>query len=843
MKIKHIVASLAAVIGIQMAVAQNTNVAYQDNTVRFTVITDGVVRMEYAPDGKFVDAKSQVAVCRSYPKSNFSVKSGSTIEITTPRMILKYKKGSGAFTDKNLSITAPKNQKPFTWVPGTKDTLNLKGTYRTLDGFSGDEYAYDGKGNKLPIEDGLLSRSGWKLIDDSKSYVFDNSDWEWVMERPSTEGAQDLYFMAYGNDYKQALKDFTIFAGKTPLPPRYAFGYWWSRYWGYSDSELRRHLDHLDNMGIPLDVLVIDMDWHYSDGKRGGWTGYTWNEELFPNHKKFLNYLRDDRQLKVTLNLHPADGIRSFDTPYTEMAKHMGVDPAKGEQIPYEGSNKKFMTGLLNVVLKPMEKDGVAFWWLDWQQFYNDKKLSHLSNTWWINYAFFTHMERTRDTRPMLYHRWGGLGNHRYQIGFSGDSYIDWKSLKYQPYFNSTASNVLYGFWSHDIGGHQGKSIDPELYIRWMQFGALSPILRTHSTKQINLNKEPWVFDYKTSDIFRQTVLNRYAMAPYIYTMARKTYDDGISLCRPMYYDYADKEEAYEYKYQYMFGDQIMVAPIGEPMVDGQSKLNVWLPAGNDWYETATGTILNGDQTVERTFLLDEYPTYVKAGSILPYYSNKVKNLQANDEPITVTVYPGANNGEFTLYEDAGDTKNYATLYATTVLSQQREGNVLTVRIGARKGSYEDMPLDRKWRVKVLCSSLPEKVIMNEDEVPFYYDAKELALIIDVPETAGTKSKTLAITYPKGADDLGNFYADGTIGNMKRAYQALIQYKNKNCHLTRTPELGIMETMIDAIDYDPKNVKQLVTKFRNSMDNLPKLLEDNKIKDADADAFMKTMGK
>ena len=841
---KTIFAAFAAVLCALGSLAQSSNVAYQDGNVRFTVITDGTIRMEYAPDGRFIDAPSFVAVNRSYPKSTFSVKQGNTIEVSTPRMTLRYKKGSGPFTADNLTITNAKGQKPFRWVPGLKDTLNLKGTYRTLDGYNGDRHW---NGNTLmPIEDGLLSRSGWTLIDDSKNFLFDNSDWPWVEERRSAQGAQDLYFLAYGTDYKQALHDFTIFAGKAPLPPRYAFGYWWSRYWGYSDSELRELLGHFDTMGLPLDVLVIDMDWHYSDNKRGGWTGYTWNTQLFPQPYKFLNWLRDSRDLKVTLNLHPADGVRAFDTPYPAMAAHMGLDAGKGEQIPYEGSNKQFMSGLMDVVLRPMEKEGVSFWWLDWQQWANDKRLTQLSNTWWINYVFFSDMERHRNTRPMLYHRWGGLGNHRYQIGFSGDSQITWESLKFQPWFNSTASNVLYGYWSHDIGGHYGpKTIDPELYIRWMQFGALSPILRTHSSKSPGMNKEPWVFDYKHSDILRQIILGRYKMAPYIYTMAREAYDTGISLCRPLYYDYPEDEQSYIYKYEYMFGDQMLVAPIGEAMQDSISTLKVWLPAGSDWYEASTGTLLKGGQEVERRFLLDEYPLYIKAGSILPYHTNDAKNLRSNNEPLTVTVYPGADNGTFTLYEDAGDSKDYATRYATTLLSQHREGNTLTVRIGSRMGEYDGMPRDRKWRVKVLCTTLPEKIIMNEDEVPFYYDARELALMIDVPETAGTKTKTLAITFPDGfapATAAAPALADGTIGQMKRARQALLNYKRKNCHLTRTNELAAMETAVEAIDYEPTRAAELVSQFRKALGQLPQLLHDNKIGDADSTVFLRSMG-
>ena len=249
---------------------------------------------------------------------------------------------------------------------------------------------------------------------------------DWAKERPANEG-QDWYFMAYGHDYKQALKDYTLFAGKMPLPPRYAFGYWWSRYWLYSDKEFRNLIDNFHTYQIPLDVLVVDMDWHYTEKGKGGWTGWTWNRDLFPNPQGFLKYLKQNN-VKVTLNLHPADGVAAYEEKYPEMAKDMGVDPATKQTIPWINSDKKFMKNMFKNILAPMEKDGVDFWWLDWQQGMFDSKMKNLSNTWWINYAFFSDMEQRRETRPMLYHRWGGLGNHRYQVGFSGDAVISWKS-------------------------------------------------------------------------------------------------------------------------------------------------------------------------------------------------------------------------------------------------------------------------------------------------------------------------------------------------------------------------------------------------------------------------------
>ncbi len=179
--------------------------------------------------------------------------------------------GDGKFTAANLTITFTLNGKKVTWHPGTPDTGNLMGTTRTLDGALGAK-------TKEPIEPGLISRDGWTLVDDSTRPLFDsadfsfvngeNSPWPWVMERPAGD-RQDWYFFGYGHDYKQALGDFILVAGRIPLPPRFAFGAWWSRYWAYSDQELDDLVRGFRQNDVPLDVFVIDMDWHLTFGPSG----------------------------------------------------------------------------------------------------------------------------------------------------------------------------------------------------------------------------------------------------------------------------------------------------------------------------------------------------------------------------------------------------------------------------------------------------------------------------------------------------------------------------------------------------------------------------------------------
>ena len=816
------------------------NVAYADNHVRFTVISDGAVRMEYAPDGQFVDTKSFVAVQRAYPAADYRVKRGAWIEIATPKMVLRYRKNSGPFTASNLSVCSPKGAAvPFVWKPGMQQKGNLKGTYRTLDGYDGDTYVYDERRPKMPIEDGLLATDGWTLIDDSDNFLFDgDKEWEWVEKRPD-DGAQDWYFLAYGHDYKAALRDFTLFAGKMPLPPRYAFGYWWSRYWAYSDKELRTLVKNFRAYDIPLDVLVIDMDWHYTDGDRGGWTGWSWNRTLFPDPAKFLRWL-DGEGIRSTFNLHPADGVRCGEDSYADVARDMGIDPASKQTVPWVSSDKKFIRSIFRRILTPMERDGVDFWWLDWQQQPTDPAVEGLSNTWWLNYVFFSDMEKNRDVRPMLYHRWGGLGNHRYQIGFSGDASITWASLDFQPYFNSTASNVLDGYWSHDIGGHHmADRIDPELYIRWMQFGALSPVMRTHSAKSAGLKKEVWNFAPEHADILRSTIRQRYALAPYIYTMARKAYDEGISLCRPMYYEWPEASEAYAFRNQYLFGDDILVAPVTAPGKEGYATVKVWLPEGK-WYEWQTGTMLDGGRTVERTFALDEYPVYVRAGAILPMYGDTVKNLNANDEEILLTLFPGGS-GEFSLYEDNGDDKRYAAEFARTHLKSVRNGNLLTVTVGKRTGAYCGMPAERKFSVKVLASAAPASVTVDGAKADWTYLGEEFALVVEIPRTDCAAEKVVCIRYEDAEVDF-----NGVPAAARRMARAMEEFKyhaarkpwEQSWRYTYTDEFGPMGSIAEAVEYAPERIPQLIGEFRKAYDDLPGVLRRQGLSQEESEWFL-----
>ena len=806
-----------------------------NSNARFTMLTPHIVRLEYDSTSKFVDDRSFVAINRVLPKVPYTIKhQGSWMIIKTSDMEIRYKTGSGKFTSANLQITCQENSKQkIVWNPSMKNTGNLKGTFRTLDGLNGDTHV-DEKSPK-EFEPGLISRDGWYLIDDTNNFLFDNSDWSWVQERKNKE--TDWYFLGYGLDYKSALTEFTAVSGKIPLPPRYAFGYWWSRYWNYSDAELRELVKKFNQYDIPIDVLVIDMDWHITDGlsfrkqskkdefgQSVGWTGYTWNKALFPDPDGLLKWIKS-KELKTTLNLHPASGIAPYEEKYDEFAKAMQFDTLGHKNIPFEAADKKFMTNLFDIVLDPLHDKGVDFWWLDWQQWPDSKKIVGLSNTWWLNYSFFSAMERKNKERPMLYHRWGGLGNHRYEVGFSGDMIISWKSLNFQPYFTATASNVLYGYWSHDLGGHQfgnipddQKKIDPEMYTRWMQYGVFSPIFRTHSSKDPRLNKEIWNFTGDYFEALQNAVRLRYDLAPYIYTMARKAYDTGISLCRPMYYDYPESEEAYTFKTEYMFGDDLLIVPVTSPAIDNLSTVKVWLPKGTDWYEWSTGTLLKGGQTVERSFLLNEYPVYVKAGAILPL-NTQVKNLQHISTDLILKVFP-AGNYTTKLYEDAGDNNDYQkNAYTfTTIQSVKEADGSFKLTVLPREGSFPEMIRKRNIEVQLCGSVLPLSVSLNGTKLEFNagnkentwsYDGAQLAVRIRAHQVDCNSITKINVQFPSKISDI-----NGVPGKMNRLRKAVALFKNNWFDGAPIPDIISATNQLDVrINYKPSDFDALIRDF------------------------------
>ncbi len=634
------------------------------NRVRLSLLSDRLLRVEIDKKGQFTDAPTQCVICRNFAKPEYKVvEDGDVLIIITTKTIFRYDTKKEIMT--GISLRGGKDVSDY-------KSGNLKGTYRTLDQTVG----------AIPLGDGLMSRNGVTVLDDTKSLILNENGT--IGERKKT--IKDEYYFAYNHDYRGCLKDFFSLSGQMPLVPRYALGNWWSRYKAYTQQEYMSLMEKFTEKDIPITVATIDMDWHWVDVQErfglktsklipglnnilfegDGWTGYSWNTELFPDYKDFLKWLHD-KNYKITVNLHPAQGVRFFEDMYKEFAERMGVDPETKKRIPFDITNPDYVDAYFNILHKPYEDDGVDFWWIDWQQGKNTK-LKNLDPLWALNH-YHTLANERGNKRPLILSRFAEIGSHRYPLGFSGDSKICWECLDFQPYFTSTATNVGYTWWSHDIGGHHMGAKDDELYIRWVQYGLYSPIMRLHSTSNEFMGKEPWKHCWQAENLAIKTLRERHALIPYIYSMNYRTHKNCLALCEPMYYPYPDNDEAYNVKNQFFFGSELMVCPITEKLnpKTNLAKVAVWLPKGR-WTDIYTGAIYEGNKKITMYRGIESIPVFAKEGAIIPMSKDDIHNDWTNPEDMVIRVFRG--NNDFSLYEDDGETNNYKNgAFATTAMS------------------------------------------------------------------------------------------------------------------------------------------------------------------------------
>lgn len=728
-------------LNIQFQPKANPSAIMQYGSARFTILTPKLIRMEYDPEGIFEDRASQVFWFRDLPVPDFSQNLiGDVLEIETESLFLTYRPNELGFTRNTFKVT--QKDTGNVWFYGMENKSNLLGTVRTLDEVYG----------VVPLNPGLISRNGWSLVDDSGSLVFTEDGW--LETRQAQPAAKDLYFFGYGNNYTECIIDFQKLSGKVPILPRFALGNWWSRYWPYHQDELVDLMKNFRNHQVPISVCIVDMDWHIVEtgNESSGWTGYTWNPEYFPEPQRFLDEIHE-LGLRTAFNLHPASGVYPHEARYPEMAKEMGIDPKSQQPVPFDIADKKFTSAYFEILHHPMEEAGVDFWWLDWQQG-SRSKMDGLDPLFWLNHLHFHDRARDNVRRPFIFSRWGGLGSQRYPIGFSGDTIVSWESLQFQPYFTATAANVAYGWWSHDIGGHMGGIEEAELYLRWVQYGVFSPIMRLHSTNNPYHERRPWGFDAETEIHASDAMRLRHALVPYLYTSAWRNYKDGILPVRPLYHLNPEDNDAYLCPNEYTFGSELIAVPFTSRKDEHtqMSRLVLWLPEG-DWFNFFSGRCYEGGGWYAVYGGLADIPVFAKAGAIVPMGPDVGWDNIENPAAMTVKVFPGADN-TFRLYEDDGETLEYEKgSFALTTFRQVWKENECRFFIDPVQGGYSNQPDVRLFDLQFYSLSHPERVHIKLDDkevnVGWTYDPETQLLLIPTLQLSSTSSLEINIIAPE----------------------------------------------------------------------------------------------
>ncbi|KAK0719349.1 hydrolase-like protein [Lasiosphaeris hirsuta] len=663
---------------------------------RFTVLTERLLRYEWSDDGGFEDRVSTVAFFRHFDVPHFTVvDKGGSLEIYTSAFHLKYDKKR--FSSDGLSVKIGDD----VWRYDGKSYGDLGGTARTLDNADG----------RIPIDPGVLSRKkAYAVLDDSESMLFEKG---WIAIRHP--GRKDGYLFAYKGDHKAAIKDYYRLSGKQPVLPRWTLGNWWSRYHAYSADEYMELLNNFEKNDVPLTVGVIDMDWHKVNipAQYGsGWTGYSWNKNLFPDPEGLLKEVHK-RNLKIALNDHPADGVRAFEDLYKVVAKALNHDTSNGAPIRFDCCDKKYLDVYFDVLKAALEKQGVDFWWIDWQQG-NHSRIPGVDPLWVLNHYHYLTSQRSLDMleKPITFSRYAGPGSHRYPIGFSGDTLITWASLQFQPEFTATASNIGYGWWSHDIGGHYWGIRSNELTARWTQLGCFSPILRLHSEKSQWNSKEPWKYERDTCEVMKEFLVLRHRLIPFLYTMnIRASYEDE-PIVQPMYWNHKD-DAAYSVPNQYYFGPDMIVAPITTPHSPATllGGVTAWLPRGR-WVDLFHPSLVyDGDRHVRIHRTLSEIPVLAKEGTIIPMDATpKLRNGVTRPTDVEILLVVGAD-AYFELVEEPENEDSSVdpplSSYVRTPISWKQKEGVLSIG-----PEWNGSGKWRQWSVKIVGhTSTPTKIL------------------------------------------------------------------------------------------------------------------------------------
>jgi alpha-glucosidase (family GH31 glycosyl hydrolase) len=675
----------------------------QGQKYRFTILTERLIRIEYNEYGEFLDKPTELVWFRNMPKVTYLLKQTDTIlEITTKYFKLTYLKekpfeGSKINPVSNLKIELLTNNKQ--WYYKHPEVRNFGSPSLSLD---------ENKG-KIKVKRGLYSIDGFASIDDSKSNIMTSSG---TIEQRQNETI-DTYVFLYGTDFEGCLRDYYMITGAPALIPRYALGVWWSRNINYSEDMLYDLVNDFEEREIPISVLLLDKDWHIRNLDNSiKNTGFSWNRNLLPSPKKMIGDFHE-KGIHTGLNVNPIEGIYPYEDNFSYITNYLEKD--ENGNVPFQVLNPRYIDVYLKFLINPLDAVGVDFYWID----ISDKENAY---PLWIldHYQFYNNLSYS-GKRPMLLTRNMRIAPHRYPVLYSGKTVVNWETLRTVTMHNVEETNMGMNFWAHDIGGNSKGLEDSELYTRFIQFGTFAPILKFGTEGGKYYKREPWAWNYKTYEIAKRYLKLRHQLIPYLYSESYKYHKYGKPLITPLYYKYPDFYDDPTYNNEYYLGSSIFIAPITkkkEPIMDRVIH-RFYLPEGI-WFDYVTGKKYKGDKGYLSFFKDEDYPVFVKAGSILPLVNDHKEYLNNTKPPknMEIQIFPGASS-QYELYEDDGETELYKEgNFLRTIIEYNYLPNNHTVIIRSVDGKPGIVPDRRNYRI---CF---RNTIESDDVIVYFNDQK-----------------------------------------------------------------------------------------------------------------------
>lgn len=733
-----------------------TNV--QSMNVEITFFSPQIVRVVKFPENEKLN-KNSLSVVKTAEKCNLTYsEKGLDINIESDKLKVQYNTltGSVSFFDKSDKMLFTEKDYGTQFTP----TMDVKkNSYTVRQAFMPEKNeAIYGLGQ---IQNGKLNQRGQRFVlknentkitipffQSSKGYgvFWDNyapvtfNDNEQELSLESLGDLADYYFM-YGGNPEGVIRQMRELTGNVPMLPLWGFGYLQSRERYKNQFETLEVLKKYRDLKVPIDGII--QDWQYW-GKDSNWNAMQFDKTTFPRPEALVDSIH---KLNGKLMIVAWPGFGPLTNQYKEFKeKNMLINfdtwPPKSGTTPYDVYNPQARDIYWDYLNKGVFSKNTDGWWLDSTEpdHINVKPADFDQPTYLGSYysvvnafplqhikgVYENQRKTTSDKRVFILTRSAFAGQQRYGANsWSGDVVSTWETLQNQvpAALNFSMSGLPY--WNADIGGfflwrYNGSNALKlksyhELYMRWLQFGTFTPMMRSHGT---DAPREIYQFGKRgeqTFDVIEKYIQLRYKLLPYIYSTSWQVSANAGTFIRPLVMEFSNDRKVYDITDQYMFGSALMVAPVLKSMyvskVDGKEtesyseikKREVYLPEGCEWYDFWTGEKLKGGQKIQKSAPIDIAPLFVKAGAILPFGPIVQYSTEKKWDKLEIRVYRGAD-GKFTLYEDEFDNYNYEkNMFSTIDFGWNDKENTLT--ISDRKGKYPGMLTSRTFNIVLVDNS------------------------------------------------------------------------------------------------------------------------------------------
>ena len=649
---------------------------------RFEILSPRLIRLEYNRDGIFEDRATSLVVNRKFPDFIYNLSfEESYIRIDTEYFNLIYVKDS-PLNNKNIKITIKGTNK--IWYPGVTSVKNLGSI----------KYSLDDNKEKLVLDEGLYSFDGFAEVDDSKNYVINDTSFE---NRITT---QDIYLFAYNQDLGLCLQDYFNLTGYPELLPRYALGCWWYKNDKYNMEDIDNILKDFSFNEIPLSVFLLGDKWHNDT------CNYLFDNTLFDYN--YLNRYFIDKNIKFGLTIDPSKKITPNDPLYNNLLNY--INPVKNEISLIPLDNNKITT-YLNIVLSQVRQTGIKIYNIN---YYNEKDKLDLFLLNHYHYVMANSQER-----GVILSRNPGIAPHRYPIIYSGKTKVNWNTLKNLATYNNSLANMGVSWQAHAIGGYYGGIENAELYLRYIQFGVFNPIFILASEGGKYYKREPWKWNAINLSVIKKYINLRNQLVPYIYNEGYMYHKYGIPLIQPLYYKYPKLYDEPNYINEYFFGSKIMISPIIKKKNIEMNRVvqKLFIPNGI-WYDFLSGKKFIGNKYYTNFYRDEDYPIFIREGSIIPLSLDEDTNLPKNME---LQIFPAENGlfGSYELYEDDGISKNSNYIITTYNLEKIDTGYSFT--ISKKEGNY-NIP-NRNIVLRFRNMKEPESIQVKSNNIEMKYNS------------------------------------------------------------------------------------------------------------------------